>query len=311
MSPVPFDTPPLQIPKPLEEHEIPPEKRQQIAEAFRQAQQVYRMQQEVAKNSVDNAGPGVNEAIAIGTMANPVNLTGQRQPLPEPPPVPPRQTFQQPAPAQQAQQPQTASHSHSSATGMGATQLCVYCGWDQRQQDTIVITDEDKQAWVASIVLGQRYIKEFRFLDDRLVFRFRTLTVGEQMLAKRQCTIEVNRDAKLGIMRAPLDTEQDAVFYRLCLSLCYIRTQALGEMHIDPLEQFLVDEDLKGEPGDTKVRGYVNAIMRYAIQTDDMRKLLMQGWSLFEATRVKLETLSGRKDFFRIAGSPTSSTRLA
>lgn len=294
MTPVPLDTPPVQMPQEvtLDPARMSARDRELLAGAFAQAKKTKEAMERAKTSAVVGAAPGVNEAIQAGLDAA-HKITNERREAQRPAPARPQAA---PSPPPATETPHTTSATPA--------RHCPYCGWDQTRNDTLDISDEDKRMYVAAQSKGGRFQKEFKLLNDTLRVTFRSMTVRERGLIKRQLTIEAQSDTRAGVERASTDLEQEFVLCTLCVSLQRMWTPDMGVIDLEELEKYQPPKNsLHLSEKDTIVRAYTNDVADHVIVTEDRRRILTAAFMEFSAIMAKIEANAGNDDFFRKTGS--------
>lgn len=157
-------------------------------------------------------------------------------PAPEPAEDPtPKVAEPEPAP------PPLPVEAESNAAAPDVLPFCPRCGWDMRQQFEVHPTDRDKEDFLATLLGGQRFTKNYELFGGKIIIRFRSLLADENKLIYRQLVLDQQEN------RVATEAEWFAQMmdYRLACSLDTI-TQKDGKVVavIPPLDE------LKFDPGD-------------------------------------------------------------
>jgi len=148
--PVPLTTPPLQIPEIKTLDSLPADKRKEfenvfatmLAQAKDAMAQNEAAKKEAAEFFVENAAPGVNEAIAKARQATVGKL----------------------------------EKTTSEVETKQAPKHCEHCGWPYSEKSTVEPTEDDKDAFVQAILGGKAFQKSYSLYNGKLIFVLRTLT---------------------------------------------------------------------------------------------------------------------------------------
>ena len=68
---------------------------------------------------------------------------------------------------------------------------CPHCGWDQSENDPLVISDKDRTDFMRSVLSGDRFRKVFKLFGGRVQATFRSKLVREDGLVIEQCNLDV------------------------------------------------------------------------------------------------------------------------
>jgi hypothetical protein len=85
-------------------------------------------------------------------------------------------------PAESTQQADEPAPVAAPAPVPSLPQVCKRCGWDQSRPITEEPTEEDKTAFLESVLGGGRFVRDITLMGGKLIVRFRTLTVAEEDL---------------------------------------------------------------------------------------------------------------------------------
>jgi hypothetical protein len=137
------------------------------------------------------------EMVSLYNKVNPAvvddggpQIIDDRQALkPEQPPAP-AETPAEPAIAE----PVTEAPEVPLNAAPAAEVFCPRCNWDMRQKYEVEITDADKEIFVASVLGGTRFVKNYTLMGGRYEVKFRSLLAEENKQIHRQLLIDQKRD---------------------------------------------------------------------------------------------------------------------
>lgn len=191
--PVPVDTPPLTLPAERSIDSLTPDAQAEIIAAIKAAKQADVDAQRIRRMQIEDAPPGVNEAIEAAAVVDDREETTYAG---------------------------TNVAKRTSLTGARLEKThCDHCGHDLSQPSVADPTDEDKFVFVQSVLGGVPFSKTVRAFGDRLLVTARTLSVAEVDLCHKQVYLE----KELGEVVTPFDVTETVMRYRLCLQLQQIR----------------------------------------------------------------------------------------
>jgi hypothetical protein len=178
--PVPLTTPPLQIPEIKTLDSLPADKRKEfenvfatmLAQAKDAMAQNEAAKKEAAEFFVENAAPGVNEAIAKARQAT----VGKLQIVDD------RKSKEEEKTTSEVETKQSPKH-------------CEHCGWPYSEKSTVEPTEDDKDAFVQAILGGKAFQKSYSLYNGKLIFVLRTLTpacIDEVFAAVRKAATNSN-----------------------------------------------------------------------------------------------------------------------
>ena len=97
------------------------------------------------------------------------------------------------APAEQI--PEAAAPVPESAVGLGPMLImpfCPRCGWDMMQKFDVDVTEDDKVDFLATMLGGARFRRDYKLLGGKMVLRLRSLLADENFLVQRQLLLDQN-----------------------------------------------------------------------------------------------------------------------
>jgi hypothetical protein len=340
-SPLPLDTPPIQVQTPIMMDRLPAAKKAELAQALAEAKQQWQAFEQRQQAVPTQAAPGVHDAIREIQRAapppaakpRPINITAANVPPPPPPPqaasatsiadadrqakptvlppwpaasVPPPSSPPPPPPPQPPPAAETAKP--AAATASTTQPFCPFCGFDMSLPDPRIHVDpQDKIRFVVAIRGGQRFRKEYQLLDGSVTFRFRDQTVEEVDLARRQISADIYRDTESRQISTQTEYEGRLLLYMALLALEHSSTSTHGK-EIQPLADWKI-----GQPGgpprpeapDTPLKVYVDSLLAHVITSETMRHLLVTTYRDFNGTIQQLEVHSRDPNFYKVTIQPS------
>ncbi len=182
--PVSPDTPPLQMPEVKDVSEMPAGWQTAVAESLKLAR-------EQAQTGVDfkDLHPSVQRAIE--SSAGKANFEIEDD------------------------QAATTAEKKASTGSRPERTHCQRCGHDLSVPDEVVVTEMDKQSYIAAWCGGKPFVKSYEVLGGAAVLTFRDLSLTENDMCYEQAAI----DRDLGRLAQPTDFWDTVSEYRLALSL--------------------------------------------------------------------------------------------
>lgn len=173
--------------------------------------------------------------------------------------------------------------------------VCPRCFYDLSQPFTVKPTDQDKQAFVASMLGAAVFKKHVTLLNGQLGFTFRELTPEEADLVLRQCHYDM--------LAGTLDNEGQylaaVLQYRLCLSLQQIWRKGVVALVVPPI----TDHAAIGYTPDPKTPSTpLPALQRWVFQhvlvNESLRRLAALHHQQFQRLIEALEAMTHEPDFW-------------
>jgi hypothetical protein len=70
--------------------------------------------------------------------------------------------------------------------------FCPRCGWDMQQKFDVDITDDDKVDFLATMLGGSRFSRDYQLAGGKMVVRLRSMLADENFLVQRQLLLDQN-----------------------------------------------------------------------------------------------------------------------
>lgn len=179
--PVPLDTPPVALPKSLPISDLPPAKLEEVKAVLRQTAEYARDLAAQQRMMVENAPPGVNEAISASLRdPAPPQMVGIIDDRPAPATQPAGQTPVQTPVQTQVQTQLPAADPAAQPDGEGPLHRCPNCAWELSRREPAAPTDADKLGWLAGLILGEQgFYKTYELAGGMIRVTFRNLRMPE------------------------------------------------------------------------------------------------------------------------------------
>jgi hypothetical protein len=162
-----------------------------------------------AEKAIANLNPAAQALYrtAAAAVDNAPQFVDDRAAEPPPPPTEPPPPPAEPAPPPPA----------SDLEPMVILPFCPRCGWDMRQKFEIVPTEVDKEDFVAALLGGTRFKRNYDLLGGKLKLCFQTIMADDNKMLHRQLILD--QEAKKIVTEAEWFVSM--MEYRLALSLEY------------------------------------------------------------------------------------------
>lgn len=167
----------------------------------------------------------------------------------------------------------------------GVLMTCPKCGWRHGEQLGARADDNDKLEFELSALGGRPFEKEFSFFGDKLVFRLRALTPGEEILARKAWATS---DHDVELKRSDDEAIREYILVRAVAGLVQLRRG-------DSVQQITYPSD----PAQ-----HVTAIVemfRWVTAQPSTAAILWQAARTFNSVLGDLVTHVGDPDFFKIS----------
>lgn len=291
-------TPKPKIPAAVSIESLPPDKRREIEEAVAQMRaEAAAITKRQGEHQFAPADPSVARAMAFAEMqqgrqpkiAVEDDLKGRgaahitRALSPEPaitPPAPPAPPAKPDAPVM--------------TMGVAAEQkYCPHCRWDLSVLDSTVTTLEDRRIYMAAFLGGQRFKKSYELFDGTVKVVFRAITSEETDSVLRQLFM----DGKAGRVSDGLTSLRRMQDYQLACSLEAILTRD-NSIQLDTIDAYAVDKT----DATTGLPDVVSYVFKKAVQSDSMRRILVDLYIEFDNLVAKLEVEASQPGFTSATG---------
>jgi hypothetical protein len=219
----------------------------------------------------------------------PVPAPASAKPLPE--------VAKKVAAARNVDEPAPAIEEEPASTGATAHTHCQHCGWDQRMDDIPEPPYKEKVAFQQTLLLGDKpYSKDYHLMGDKLMLRFRTLTLPEIDAIYAQVT----RERKRGDISTDMDSLEKINRYRLFLQLQVV---SAGTRLIELPEGLDTETNpnaashWQGE-GELlpQVANYVNT---QVLTSESLMRMAQRTCQMFNRLVSRLEAMADNSDFWR------------
>jgi hypothetical protein len=319
--PVPADTPPLQVPKPVDISTLPAAKQKELREALEKAAA---FQQQFTAEQIAAGGlpPGVASAIKVADTASrgqpgfavvddrpPPDQSAQAsaEPSPRPrqagwprsdPPGQPkpsgwRKPELQKPPEPEPSMPGPPPIGELSSTGAAGITNCPHCGWELTRHDPTEPDDEDKRAYLMAALAGpgHRFEREGAMLGGFVKVGYRELTGNEADAALTQIADDIRKSRIVG------DGEwlQRLMDYRMAQCIGFIDIKNVGRVYegVD-LEDIDSDDD-----SPTPLPALLGHLLTNVLHSESVRRAVGQGFMRFQRMCEKLSANADEESFWQ------------
>ena len=291
LTPVPPDTPPLQIPKARDISELSPAEKAEVVNALKAAKQIEEnLRQQDVPDSIA-AIPGMAEAYktasqlpdtltivddttkaAAETNFNPTVAEEPVPLVPDPPNV----------------EPPSEAAAGSELDAIPHVQ-CPRCG---HFVDTDVInpSDDDKRAFVQAILGGQRFRKNYTVFGGKIAFTLRTLLPSESAMALFQ--LDSDCDTRRVLTQAQyIRYLQD---YRLAMGLEMLHRDGKAPVQLQAVKEIQFDNNQYS----TVLPQLTEYIQDQLFANDHVRHVIGMHWAEFQRLTELMEVRAEDSDFW-------------
>lgn len=298
--------PKLKLPKETSIKDLPPAKQRELLEAVADVKAKYKAMMEAKASMIEGAGPGINEAIAMAAAG--INVEND---LMDPAagvealkagkaarlaPEPHEEQEQDAEPVRGGQTPPEGSQGPSQRS----MEQCPRCSWLLSQPDTVEVSQEDKYAYVQSILGGKRFMKKIPLMGGQAEVTFRSLTSHESDMSYIQYALDAREDVEQGRTKPISEYWNNLYGYQLAMSLHSIR--CADEVMVPEIGQCQLDEALL-TGSHTRLRAYYKLLMDDVLVIDSLRKMVSLAFQHFTAVLSKLEAKAEDPDFWQATGT--------
>jgi hypothetical protein len=95
-----------------------------------------------------------------------------------------------PEPADVPIDPAIENKMDTGADQMVILPFCPRCGWDMRQKFDTDITDKDKEDFLATLLGGARFKRDYKLVGGKMIVRLRSMLADENFLVQRQLLLD-------------------------------------------------------------------------------------------------------------------------
>jgi HPt (histidine-containing phosphotransfer) domain-containing protein len=166
-----------------------------VKKLLRTAKDVSRKQTEAEKYEEETAGMSDSVRKALDRLKTSMpEIVDDRE---EAAAAEPTAAAEAPAPAEApvtAPESETAPELPLGTTGVNAPMLvlpfCPRCGWDMQQKFDVEVTDTDKEDFLATLLGGERFRRDYELAGGKMRVRFRSMLADENFLVQRQLLLD-------------------------------------------------------------------------------------------------------------------------
>jgi hypothetical protein len=198
--------------------------------------------------------------------------------------------------------PKTADKPDIPSPGMATMapvkHVCSHCGWEEGNAAPDV-ADQDKTNFLAMIVGGSRFVKEYELFGGQMSVFLRNLTTAEMNLAITQAAYD-DRD---GEIPASYEFFRRVTNYQTVMALCAIR-RGQNRVELPTIDQ--VTAETVGENGkpQTKLKAYYPHIVGTYLEQDAVFRVVCKLYGDFKALQTRMEANMLNVDFYAGIASP-------
>jgi hypothetical protein len=314
--PVAPDTPPLEMPKPVDISKLPAAKQEELRDALEQAG---RFQEQLRANQASTVGLPASVAAAKRVADQAIQNDPQSRgfsvvddrPARQPQPHGPAPTVIPPGPkpmgwqrAQPSEPPLAVMEPMNdppmgelSDTGAAGMTHCPHCSWELKRPDPSTPSDDDKRTYLMAALAGpgHRFTREVEMLGGSIKVGYRELTGGEADAALTQVADDVRKNRVVG------DGEwwQKLMDYRMTQAIGYIDIQGVGRV----FEGVDLDEIESDDGNVTPFPALVSHLLTNVLHSESIRRAVGQGFMRFQRMCEKLESNVSEPSFWEGIGS--------
>ena len=272
---------------------LDPDKRAEIISAITSAhnQEEQAKQQKAKSDAIPDyikTTPGLAAAYTVAADNAPPVIVDDLDEEDEEEEVEPVATEQPPVPTAEKEEQKPVS-------GAAIKQAkCPKCN-HQLDQPVIEVSDEDKYAFIAATIGGQRFTKEYRFFDGNIRAVFRELTPKEANFALKQLDI----DNKNGDIVGEYDYFRKLVDYRLVMSLSLFQRTDKAPVELAEVSTLKYDKTKE----ETPIPGLAQFVENDIFITEHVRRTVGVSFMRFQRLVEILEARSEDAGFFTMTES--------
>lgn len=162
---------------------------------------------------------------------------------------------------------------------------CPHCGWDVRNPEVTEPSDADKRAFLAAMLSGSRFYKQYKLFDGSVLVTFRTLTSEESMAALQLMKDDVKAERYMSDVEY-LNVMHD---YRLAMGLDNIMSSSARLLGTPPDITMLNIEGL---------RSLHQKLLSEGLKSESLRRVVGQHYHRFQRLVEMLEVRSVDPNFW-------------
>lgn len=217
-------------------------------------------------------------------------------------PRPPKDTQLDPPPPPPSEPETEAAPEHDHDEGAGGLlpiTRCPRCLWNMAHSFEAEPTEEDRRTFVAAILGGKRFRKQYGVMGNKFRVTFRSMTTAESDLVFRQLRLDQLR----GIILGDADYFGRLTMYRLA---CMVDNIAQGDgtiiADVPPIMDIPYDEPEFGTPEQTRLLPLLEWFNAEICKTESMRHIVAQQHRDFQRIVEALETQTSDPSFWEEIG---------
>lgn len=172
--------------------------------------------------------------------------------------------------------------------------FCPRCGWDMRQKYDVDVSDKDKEDFLATLLGGERFRRDYDIAGGRMKIRLRSMLADENFLVQRQLLL----DQAAGEILSEAEWFLRMVEYRMACSLEAVFDGAGKALFANPEVK-----DVSFTPPADKPTQTVLALMRQTVNTKPLaaevtRRLVATHLRKFQRLVEALEAMALEPSFW-------------
>ena len=275
--PMPMTQTTLKIPEPVDFSAIPEEKKKDILEFIRQAADMRKtIQQEQSQEPAPNPKIFKTPEVIDDLIEN------------------------KPAVKEEPPKQEDTVKFDSDPSGMfskDAIVVCPHCGWDTRKEDVTEISDDDKLAFVQTILGGNRFKKKYSLFGGNLTVTFRALSTAESDMAYKQLIVDAQDDIQTKVLSDTTFYWRTLMAYRSVMAVERIESTE-NILEVPEIKDIEIDADSYKRPN-TKLYALFDDLVSQIMPTEALRHTITHVFVEFQALCDKLQSMAESKDFWK------------
>lgn len=294
--PVPEDTPPLEVPEPVDLDALSEEAQASIKQGLLMAENQIREHQRLQKARSEIGNQAILSAVESASSGKAATVS-----------------FKKPAAAKTNDGVESRARAfvaNSAKTGPSSESPveladkpepppdnCPHCGFNRYSSDPIEVTPDDLFNYKLAFRTQSPFRRRYVLLGGEVAVTFRDLSTKENALIIRQTMIDQKQMSTLTDSDSEPEYWRDPVLYRTMVALDRIEMAGADAIIMDPIFD-LWDTLEKPASHDTKLISYFQEIMSGLIKTEQMQSIVCQSYRHFSLLLDKLSRRAGDPNFF-------------
>lgn len=195
--------------------------------------------------------------------------------------------------------PQPPENQTGAAAGLSH---CPNCNHDLSQSVDVEPSDQDKTAFLHTVLGGRPFVKEYTLMGGNLRLTFRGLTVKELEEVYKQAS----KDVKDGKISATVDHYEQLNRYRFCLQLSSVET--VQPPSLRDLPDGFSKETNKNATAfweDSDLPTIENWLSENVLMSESLYRMAHVACANFNRLATKMEAMVDNSDFWKLTGPPS------